>query len=266
MEEKRKSFVFYRDWYDAICGLDDKTAIEVVRLIVSCALGEDYESKDKTANSIMCVIRPQIERDIEKWSDVKEKRSIAGKKHKGNQYSRQDNNGTNVPAMEQMEQVSQGWNKMEQNGTNGTVNIYKDTNVSQIDSIDKDNKEEVLDKPKTPKKKDDFDYEKLMRYYNENASGEMPKIQRMSKQRKQNIHARLQEYDEESLYIVIDKCCKSSFLTGSSGWHATFDWLFLPTNFLKVLEGNYDDKNQKDLFSQMPSDDDDMVINGQVYR
>lgn len=116
------------------------------------------------------------------------------------------------------------------------------------------------------KKDDNFDYDALMDYYNKHVVGEMPRIQRMSKQRKQNIHARLKEYDEESLYIVIDKCCKSSFLTGSSGWHATFDWLFLPTNFLKVLEGNYDDKNQKDLFSQMPSDNDDMVINGQVYR
>ena len=38
---------------------------------------------------------------------------------------------------------------------------------------------------------------------------------------------------------------KSSFLKGQNdrGWVITFDWFVKPNNFIKVLEGNYDDNN-----------------------
>ena len=38
---------------------------------------------------------------------------------------------------------------------------------------------------------------------------------------------------------------KSDFLCGINpkAWKADFDWLFNPTNFLKIMEGKYDNKN-----------------------
>ena len=114
----------------------------------------------------------------------------------------------------------------------------------------------------SPKK---VDYQALLNYYNEHLTGKLPRAQKLSKQRIQFINARLKEYDMETIYAVIDKCVQSSFLTGQKGdWHANFDWILLPTNFLKILEGNYD-TDLCNCEESLPKSDD-MVINGQIYR
>lgn len=59
------------------------------------------------------------------------------------------------------------------------------------------------------------------------------------------INARIKEYGEEKVMQAIGNINSSSFLKGqnSKSWTITFDWLIKPNNFLKVLEGNYEDKN-----------------------
>lgn len=58
------------------------------------------------------------------------------------------------------------------------------------------------------------------------------------------VKARIREYGLDSVYEMITKASVSDFLNGKNnrGWKANFEWLFLPTNFPKVLEGNYDNK------------------------
>lgn len=60
--------------------------------------------------------------------------------------------------------------------------------------------------------------------------------------------ARIKEYGVDDILIAIDKIRHSKFLQGRSGskraWVITFDWFVLPSNFPKVLEGNYDDESQ----------------------
>lgn len=58
------------------------------------------------------------------------------------------------------------------------------------------------------------------------------------------LNARMKEYGEDKVLEAIENIKESSFLKGqnSKGWTITFDWLVKPNNFLKVLEGNYRDK------------------------
>ena len=51
----------------------------------------------------------------------------------------------------------------------------------------------------------------------------------------------------EDIRTVFKKAQESSFLNGSTDkWSgATFDWLIKEENIVKVLEGNYDNKNAK---------------------
>ena len=44
--------------------------------------------------------------------------------------------------------------------------------------------------------------------------------------------------------MVIDNISNSPFLQGqnSRNWMADFDWVIRPNNYVKVLEGNYNDK------------------------
>ena len=61
------------------------------------------------------------------------------------------------------------------------------------------------------------------------------------------LNARIKEYGMDSVLKAIDMVNESSFLKGDNykGWTITFDWLIKPNNFIKVLEGNYSDKQEK---------------------
>lgn len=58
------------------------------------------------------------------------------------------------------------------------------------------------------------------------------------------LNGRIKEYGEDRVINAIENINSSTFLKGqnSKGWTITFDWLVKPNNFLKVLEGNYEDK------------------------
>lgn len=58
------------------------------------------------------------------------------------------------------------------------------------------------------------------------------------------LNTRLNEYGLENILLAIDNIPKSSFLRGQNNrnWIITFDWFIKPNNFIKVLEGNYTDK------------------------
>lgn len=57
------------------------------------------------------------------------------------------------------------------------------------------------------------------------------------------LRARVNEYGVDAVLEAIENVRKSSFLKGqnSKGWTITFEWFVAPNNFIKVLEGNYDD-------------------------
>lgn len=65
--------------------------------------------------------------------------------------------------------------------------------------------------------------------------------------RSKSLNARIKEYGEESIINAIKNINNSSFLKGQNknNWVITFDWLIKPNNFIKVLEGNYDDVKPK---------------------
>ncbi len=94
----------------------------------------------------------------------------------------------------------------------------------------------------TPKKGEQFD--KIFDYYNTHLR-ELPTAMSKTGMRKSAVEARLKDYDYDTVLTVLDKVKQSSFLTGKvKDWNANFDWIFRPTNFVKILEGNYDDKSK----------------------
>ena len=65
--------------------------------------------------------------------------------------------------------------------------------------------------------------------------------------RGKNLKARINQNGVDKVLEAIERIKKSSFLQGQSkkGRIITFDWFVKPTNFLKVLEGNYDDHEEQ---------------------
>ena len=58
------------------------------------------------------------------------------------------------------------------------------------------------------------------------------------------LKARIKEYSLDEMLQAIESIKRSSFLKGQNknNWMITFDWFIKPNNFIKVLEGNYKDK------------------------
>lgn len=82
----------------------------------------------------------------------------------------------------------------------------------------------------------------------------MSKVSKLSDERKKHISARFKEFDYETIIEVLKKAGMSDFLCGINpkAWKADFDWIFRPTNFLKILEGKYDNKSIKSERLKMP--------------
>ena len=73
------------------------------------------------------------------------------------------------------------------------------------------------------------------------------KIMSIDGKRAEMLNARLKKHGLENVLKAIDNINQSSFLRGQNrnSWIINFDWFIRPTNFQKVLEGNYDDQNRK---------------------
>jgi predicted phage replisome organizer len=66
-----------------------------------------------------------------------------------------------------------------------------------------------------------------------------------SSKRYKLLNARIREHGIEEVVRAIHNVSESTFLKGGnkSGWIITFDWFVRPNNFIKVLEGNYTDRD-----------------------
>jgi phage replication O-like protein O len=76
----------------------------------------------------------------------------------------------------------------------------------------------------------------------------LPKIRSMNDARKRHLNARWQEYRKDISVFeeLFKKAGASDFLNGGGkkGFKADFEWLILPTNMAKVLEGRYDNRGR----------------------
>ena len=129
---------------------------------------------------------------------------------------------------------------------------YKSTKVLCNDTIKKVSNTEnnTFKKLDELEQKNNFNskseiYKNIIKAWNK--ISELPALVKITDgtQRAKLLNARLKEYSESEVLQMIEEVAASSFLKGlksSNGWSATFDWCIKPSNFIKVLEGNYRDK------------------------
>ena len=75
---------------------------------------------------------------------------------------------------------------------------------------------------------------------------------KITEKRKRVINNLLKEYSVEEVLQAMEKIRTSNFLQGNNktGWQIAFDWFINKSNFLKVLEGNYDNKENENTGSK----------------
>ena len=103
---------------------------------------------------------------------------------------------------------------------------------------------------KNEKKEDIFvelgGVEKVVELWKSLSEFGIPSLRGLSDKRKSQLKQRLFEYGPNSYLEIIEQIRNSDFLRGSTGkWKVTFDWVVCPSNYPKVLEGNYANKTTK---------------------
>ena len=131
--------------------------------------------------------------------------------------------------------------------TNGSEPLNNDNEayinlLKHIREIEVESEDEIEDEKE--QKIEGLDYDALLNFYNTTCKN-LPQAKELNAKRISHINARLETYTKADIKTVIVNASKSEFLNGHNDkkFRANFDWLMLPTNFLKTLEGNYNSIN-----------------------
>jgi hypothetical protein len=241
----KKTFILYTD----ICkgALKRMNAVQaglLFNMIVDYADGSDVTScNDLAVDMAFEIIRAAIETNNRTYEEICEKRRANGRKGAEVTNSKKRQNAANADNNGKTRQMPNESANADNNGKNGMIcndmicNEIKDTNVS----YDNLNKEESKDSLSSC----ELDFARLLDFFNSQLKKNnslIPSIKQLSDARKKTLKARAREYGKEALVKVFQKAAVSDFLNGKNdrSFTASFDWLLKPTNFPKVLEGNYD--------------------------
>ena len=115
-------------------------------------------------------------------------------------------------------------------------NIYTHENVEQSSTGESEKKE----------KGKEINYQGLIDMFNKEFEGLLPKVMKLTDSRKKAIKNRIAENSKEDVIKVFKNVKSSDFLLGKGQkWKCNFDFIFNSSNFVKILEGNYNDKQEK---------------------
>lgn len=116
-----------------------------------------------------------------------------------------------------------------------TTNKLKETKLNETSKEDKSSISPVGDAPKV-------NASFIIDEYNRLCLNLRP-VKLLTSKRSEMILARVRQHGLENVIKMFENASKSSFLAGQSGnFSADLDWLIRPNNFVKVLEGKYNDK------------------------
>ena len=101
-------------------------------------------------------------------------------------------------------------------------------------------------KPNIPDKPE---IDKIVKFYNDTCQSLRP-VKILTDKRRAAVSARLREHGRDAVFDVIRAAGRSSFLAGQNtrGWTADFDWIFRLENFVKALEGKYENKEKSQQY------------------
>ena len=215
MATDKKAFVLYSDLIGNIDHLTNEEKGILFTHLLEYVNDLNPVLEDRLILTAWKPIQRQLERDLEKYKAKKLQWSEAGKRSaEVRKANKNERTLTDV----------------EERSTDLTV---KDTVSVTVKDTVKDNKETI---------KGIYEFFNLERK-------DLPEAIKLNDSRKKLIKCRLEEYNQDTIKKVILKARDNNFLSGKeTNFKANFDWIFNKTNFLKILEGNYE--NEKTNFGK----------------
>lgn len=202
MATGKKTFVFYSDWSNMIKEMPNEDAGELLKHILAYVNDESPESKNLLVKMAFGHMKPMLKADLLKWDKQLKSYSNMGKK------SAEARASTKVqPTLTKVERTS-------------TVNVNVNDNVNV-----------------------NVDYKDIISEWN-SFTWKLSKLKALNTERKKHLKIRIKEHGREELSNAFKKVQGSDFLQGENdrNWKANFDWVINSSNFVKIIEGNYDNK------------------------
>ena len=254
------SFIIYTSYLKIFEQLTDAQLGQLTRHMLSFAkTGKEPFIEDPLVKLSFAFIKDDMERNQRKYEEKCERlranaRKRWDKKQLDSEASEDMQKHTNVCKSMQMHANAQI--AMHNDNEYVNDNVYDNDNDNDVSKETDNNipsKEglSISENPKvdTARRCAKIDFAAIKAYWNtkhDQSGSAMRRLTLMSDQRKSNVRARIREYggDVQKVYKAIDKAMASDFMNGKNGkgWVASFDWMMCPTNFPKVLEGNYDNE------------------------
>jgi len=157
-------------------------------------------------------------------------------KHNAKQSESTKQSISSIDKQSNQEQINQSTNNKETilPNKNSAEEILRDVRIIPVYNLDNE-----LNGFGGKIKNNKIDFDQVKDIFN-SVCVNLPKVKVITKKREGMITARAEEYSLEIIGDVLVKASKSDFLNGKvREWSANFDWIFNPTNFLKILEDNY---------------------------
>ena len=244
---ERESFVFYRSFRDAFRALDKDVRLRMYEAIIDYGLDLIEPHFEGIEKVLWTLIRPQLEANNKRFENGCKGGNPNFKKGQPNPYYLKGKKNN----IKDNQKITKKQPKDNQKITERLPNVNENENVNENDIRTLKTSFKVSsfganDAPADP----EIDFEKIKGLWNDEAHKNhslMPMLRSMQKQRQKQIAARIREYGEEVFFDAMKKAVASDFLNGKNrrGWIASFDWFVKPTNFAKVVDGNYNDSARK---------------------
>ena len=160
-----------------------------------------------------------------------------------------DGKGVSVAVFEAVRTVVDNWKTKRDNGTKGGRPKANDNQTKTKTKPNYNQTETKVEKYKSikDKKRENIKREKareILDIYNEICTS-LPRANDVTDQRAECVNALLEKHSKEDIRAVFTRAESSSFLTGKkTDFQANFNWLINEENYVKVSEGNYDDKHE----------------------
>lgn len=228
----KDSFVFYRDWHEGLKNLPSEVKVELYDAIVAFALDGIEIELSPTAKIVFGFIRPRIQKDLEKYQNILNIRSEAGRRGA-------------ISKEQKKQMLAKVANAAEEKQTQANSASASYNDMICNDMICNDNNEDAsASLSARTDSTDSIDYVSIMTHYNEAVHGKaMAKCVKVTEGRKNAIRARIREFGLDQVLLAIDIASASAFLNGHNdkNWRADFDFVFRASSMAKILEHKYDD-------------------------
>ena len=121
---------------------------------------------------------------------------------------------------------------------------------------------------KEPEINHNIDFEEIVDIFNQVCSM-LPSVTKLTPERENAITKILETYSLQDIGTVFRNVAQSDYLVGKKvEWRADFDWVFIPKNFIKILENKYQNVNngQANTTTQYtPSDSLKEKVVGRIF-